>query len=88
MAEHDDVLHLERLHAEFERRRHAVLRAVRRIGRHEVGDVAHHEQLARAARRKSPPASTRESQQPITMICGDWPLSQLAIAVLLVRAAG
>ena len=27
---------------------------------------------------------TRESQQPITMICGDWPaLGQFAVAVLL-----
>ncbi len=48
MAEHDDVLHLERGDAEFERGRNAVRVPIRRIGRHDVGDVAHHEDLARA----------------------------------------
>jgi hypothetical protein len=47
MAEHDNVRDLEHLHGEFKRREYAVAGAVRRIGRHQVGDVAHHEQLAR-----------------------------------------
>jgi hypothetical protein len=48
MAEHDDVLHAQRLHGEFECRAGAVEPTVGLIGRHEIGDVAHHEQLARA----------------------------------------
>ncbi len=47
MAKHDDVRDLEHLHGEFEGREYAVAGAVRRIGRHQIGDVAHHEQLAR-----------------------------------------
>jgi hypothetical protein len=49
MAEHDDVLHVERGDAEFERGRNAVSMTVGGVGRHDVGDVAHHEQLARAS---------------------------------------
>ena len=45
MAEHNDVLDLEHLHREFERREHAVAGAVRRVGGNQVGDVTHHEQL-------------------------------------------
>ena len=47
VPEHDDVFHLERLHGEFERGRHGALRAVRRVGRDQVADVAHDEQFAR-----------------------------------------
>jgi hypothetical protein len=47
VAEHDDVLHPERLDAELERGARAVLRSPSRIvGRHDVGNVAHHQQLA------------------------------------------
>jgi len=47
MAEHHDVLDLQGLDAEFQRRRGAVIVAVRLIGRHQVGDVAHDEELTR-----------------------------------------
>ena len=47
VAEHDDVLHPQRLHGEFEGRGRAVLESPSGlIGRHEVGDVAHNEQFA------------------------------------------
>ena len=48
VAEHDDVLDLERGDAELQRRRNAMGALVGRIGRHDVGDVAHDEELARA----------------------------------------
>ena len=44
--EHHDMLDLERLTANSSAAETAVLCAVRRIGRHQVGDVAHHEQFA------------------------------------------
>ena len=46
VTEHDDVLHAQHLHAEFQRRRYAVRGAVRRVGRDDVGDVADDEQFA------------------------------------------
>ena len=48
MPEHDDMLDLERGDAEFERGGDAVGVSVRLVGRHDIGDVAHHEELARA----------------------------------------
>ena len=47
VAEHDDVADAEHLHREFERREHAMADPVRRERRHQIGDVAHDEQLAR-----------------------------------------
>ena len=41
---HDDVRHLERLDRILDRRRGAVIAGIGLIGRHQVGDVAHHEQ--------------------------------------------
>ena len=48
MAEHDDVLYAQNPNRIFQRGRDAVRAAVRRIDRHQIGDVAHHEQLAGA----------------------------------------
>jgi hypothetical protein len=48
VAEDHDVLHAQRLHGEFERRRGAVIFAAGLIGRDEIGDVADDEELARA----------------------------------------
>jgi hypothetical protein len=48
VAEHDDMLHLERSNAELERRGNAVRLSIGLVGRHDVGDVAHDEELARA----------------------------------------
>ena len=47
VTEHDDVPDLEALHGELERGRGAVVGAVRLIGRHQVGDIADDENLAR-----------------------------------------
>jgi hypothetical protein len=47
MAEHDDVPDLEHLNCEFERREHPVTDAVGRVCGYQVGNIAHHEQLAR-----------------------------------------
>ena len=47
VTEDDDVADAEHLHGELERREHAVADAVPGEGRHQVRDVAHHEQLAR-----------------------------------------
>ncbi len=47
MAKHDDVLHTQRLHREFQRGRYGAGGAVRRIRRHEIGDIARDEQFAR-----------------------------------------
>ena len=46
MAHHHDMLDLQRLHGIFERRRGAVQLVVGREGRHQIGDIAHHEHLA------------------------------------------
>ena len=43
MTEHNDMFHLEGLHGKFQRGRDRSLRAVRRIGRHQVADIAHDE---------------------------------------------
>ena len=48
VAEHHDVFHPQNLHGIFQRRRDAVGAAVGLIHRHQIGDVAHHEQFARA----------------------------------------
>ena len=48
VAEHDDVFYAQNLNRVFQRRRHAVRAAVRLIDRHQIGDVAHHEQFAGA----------------------------------------
>jgi hypothetical protein len=45
MAHHEDVLDLQGGDREFQRRAGAVVLSVRRVGRHEVGDVAVHEQF-------------------------------------------
>src|SRR5262249_20117424 len=45
--EHDDVPDLEHLNCEFERREHPVTDAVGRVCGYQVGNIAHHEQLAR-----------------------------------------
>ena len=47
VAHDDDVLDANVEHGEFERRADAVVLAVGLVGRHEVRDVAHGEQLAR-----------------------------------------
>ena len=47
MAKHDDVFDLEHPRREFQCGRNAVIGAVRRIGRNEIGDIAHDEYLAR-----------------------------------------
>jgi hypothetical protein len=47
VAEHDDVLYRERGHAVLQRCADAMLGAVDQVRRHQVGDVAHHEQIAR-----------------------------------------
>src|SRR5690606_21995813 len=46
MAEHHDMLHPQGLDAEFQRGAGAMLVLVRRIGRHDIGDVTHHQQFA------------------------------------------
>ncbi len=48
MAHDDDIGDVQRLDGEFDAGRGAVLAAVRLVGRHEIGDVAEHEELARA----------------------------------------
>ena len=48
VAEHDDVFDAQHLHRIFQRRGDAVCVAVRLIDRHQIGDVAHHEQFAGA----------------------------------------
>jgi len=48
VAEHDDVLYPQRPHRIFQRRRNAMRAAIGRIDRHQIGDVAHHEQFAGA----------------------------------------
>ena len=48
VTEHDDMLDAQPHDGEFERRRDAVREAAWRIGRHEVGDVAHDKELAGA----------------------------------------
>ena len=48
VAEHHDVLDAQDLHRIFQRRRHAMRAAVRLEYRHQIGDVAHHEQFTRA----------------------------------------
>jgi hypothetical protein len=58
----------------FQRRRDAMRAAVALIGRHEVGDVAHHEHSPGPAS-KITSGETRESQQPTTITAGDWPRS-------------
>ena len=74
MAEHHDVFDAQRPDRIFERRRNAVRAAVGRIDGHQIGDVANHEQFARAGiedhLRRNP-----ESQQPITITSGAWPRS-------------
>src|SRR3569833_393094 len=49
MAEHDDVLHLQCAYRELQRGAGAVMETVRLIRRHQVGDVANDEQVARLA---------------------------------------
>src|SRR5260221_8391341 len=48
VSQHDDVLHFERLHREFERRRGAVVFAAGLVRPHQIGDVAGDEYLAGA----------------------------------------
>ena len=48
MAEHHDVFYVQNLDRIFQRRGHAMRVGVRLIDRHQVGDVAHHEQFAGA----------------------------------------
>ena len=48
MAEHHDVLHAQNRYRVFQRRRDAVGAAIGLIDRHQIGDVAHHEQFAGA----------------------------------------
>ena len=48
MAEHHDVLYAQHLYRIFQRRRHAMGAAVRLENRHQIGDVAHHEEFAGA----------------------------------------
>ena len=47
MAQHDDVLDLEVDDGEFQRRAGAVPADIERARRYQVGDVPHHEQIAR-----------------------------------------
>ena len=47
MAHDHDVLHLQALHGEFKRGGRRMVLAVGRIGRHQIGDVAHDKQFAR-----------------------------------------
>ena len=49
MSHDDDMLDLQHLNRELDARRGAVLAAARLEGRHEIGDVAQHEQFARPA---------------------------------------
>ena len=48
MPEHENVLHLEDLHGEFERGARALVFAIGFIGRHEVRHIAHDEDFAGA----------------------------------------
>ena len=50
VAHDHDVLDAQIERGELQRRRHAVILAGRLVGRHQVGDVAHDEQLARHRR--------------------------------------
>ena len=47
VPQHDDLRHLQLRHRKLQRRRHAVPPAAQLERRHQVGDVAHHEDLAR-----------------------------------------
>ena len=48
MAEHHDVFYAQHLYRVFQCRRHAMGAAVRLEDRHQIGDVAHHEEFAGA----------------------------------------
>ena len=48
VAEHHDVFYAQHRNRVFQRRRDAVRVAVRLVDRHQIGDVAHHEQFAGA----------------------------------------
>ena len=88
VAEHHDVLHLQRRDAELERRRDAMRLPVRRVGRHEVRDIAHDEQLARPRvedhlrRDARVGAADHHDLRRLPL------LGKLAIAALLQRQAG
>ena len=77
MAQHHDVADLKGAHREFQRRAGAVLVAGglagrRLVSRHDIGDVARHQDFARRGIEyhfRRHPAVT----QPISMIEGDWP---------------
>jgi hypothetical protein len=65
MAEHHDVLDAQHLYCVFQRRRHAMGAAVRLENRHQIGDVAHHEQFAGPASKiTSGETRNRSSRSP------------------------
>jgi hypothetical protein len=73
VAEHDDVLHLQRLDGEFQGRRGAVILPVGLVDRHEVGDVADREQLARTGiedRAGRDPAVAAADDQDLGILAG------------------
>jgi hypothetical protein len=47
MSEHDQMRHLQPLHRELDRRARAMIAADRLVRRHQIGDVAHDEEIAR-----------------------------------------
>jgi hypothetical protein len=69
MAHDEDVLDPQGGDREFQRRAGAVMLSVRRIGRHEVGDVPVNEQFPVRCP-KTEVTATRLSQQAITMARG------------------
>jgi hypothetical protein len=49
LSHDDDMPDLEDLNREFQRGGDAVCQSARIVGRHQVGDIAHHENFARVA---------------------------------------
>ena len=84
MAQHDDVLHPEGLHGEFERRRGAVIFAADLMGG--TGSRCAPRRVRRGLHRATS-GETRLSQQLITMISGALPVGQFLVAPLLALEA-
>lgn len=74
MAHDDNVLHLEALHREFQRCGSRMIFAIGFVGRDEIGNIAQDEDFA-GRRVEDGFGAARESQQAITSVSGDCPLS-------------
>jgi hypothetical protein len=72
MALHHDMRHFQRRHRVLHRRRSAMVGTIGPEGRHQIGDIAVNEELARSAPNIEV-TCTRLSQHEITMARGCWP---------------